>query len=99
MAGNSGVTVVAPAGNGITSVPTSLTGTCPTGWSTCAPSVGGGCCATGYACQVGLACSATGPGGQGSEIGKIAPQSRAGSLYGRIDVGRVLVIFSMAMML
>lgn len=67
----SSITAVAPTGSGISSVQTLLTGSCAQGWSTCPPDIGGGCCPTGYAC--GSVCTATATGGQGSTVGKIAP--------------------------
>ncbi|KAF8863626.1 hypothetical protein BDZ45DRAFT_798207 [Acephala macrosclerotiorum] len=42
------VTVVVPVGSAATV--TSPTGTCATGWSTCAPSDGGNCCPSGWSC-------------------------------------------------
>lgn len=67
----SSITIDAPTRSGISSVTTLLTGSCASGWSTCAMNVGGGCCPSGYAC--GTACTATATGGQGSVVGKIAP--------------------------
>lgn len=67
----SSITVAAPTGDGISSVASALTGSCASGWSTCATDVGGGCCPSGYAC--GTACTATATGGQNNVVGKIAP--------------------------
>ena len=65
------ITAVAPTGSGITAPGTVLTGACATGWQSCAQSVGGGCCPSGYAC--GTSCTATATGGGGSQVGKEAP--------------------------
>lgn len=43
-----GITVAVPVGSAATL--TSATGTCATGWSTCAASLGGDCCPSGWAC-------------------------------------------------
>jgi hypothetical protein len=52
------------------------TGACPApGWSSCAASVGGGCCPPNYGC--GTSCSATG-GGASGVVSKIAPNSGTG---------------------
>lgn len=71
MVDGSSVTIDAPTGSGISSAGTLVTGSCASGWMTCAADVGGGCCPSGYAC--GTACTATATGGQGSVVGKIAP--------------------------
>lgn len=65
VATNTGLTVIAPSG----SSSAALTGSCANGWFSCAPSVGGGCCPSGYEC--GVSCSAT-VSGQ-SNVGKGAP--------------------------
>lgn len=68
------LTIVAPTGSGITAPGTVLTGSCAHGWATCAPSLGGGCCPSGYACG-SVSCNA-GPevtGGEG--VGKMAPST------------------------
>ncbi|KAJ8062309.1 hypothetical protein OCU04_008856 [Sclerotinia nivalis] len=45
---SSGITVAVPVGSAATI--TSATGTCATGWTTCAASLGGDCCPSGWAC-------------------------------------------------
>lgn len=45
---SSGITVAVPVGSAATI--TSATGTCATGWTTCAASLGGNCCPSGWAC-------------------------------------------------
>jgi hypothetical protein len=70
---SNGLTIIAPSGSGITRNPAGLTGTCASGWSTCAATYGGGCCPNGYGC--GTSCTATASGGQGNVVGKIAPNS------------------------
>lgn len=45
---SSGVTVVVPVGSA--AMVTSPTGSCATGWFSCASSVGGSCCPSGYSC-------------------------------------------------
>lgn len=67
-----GVTAIAPTGTYLSGSTTLLTGSCATGWSSCAASFGGGCCPSGYACGT-AACSATASGGQSNLVGKIAP--------------------------
>ncbi|SMQ55636.1 unnamed protein product [Zymoseptoria tritici ST99CH_3D7] len=51
-----------------------LTGRCANGWQSCAPSLGGGCCPTQYACGI-ESCGATAAGGEGT--GKVAPSEGA----------------------
>lgn len=75
---SNGVTVVAPTGSGITAPASLLTGSCAQGWATCAPSVGGGCCPSGYACETAT-CAAV---GGGSDVGKLAPNSGADAVGG-----------------
>lgn len=48
-------------------------GSCASGWMSCAASVGGGCCPTGYSC--GASCIATVSGA--GDTSKIAPESAA----------------------
>ncbi|KAI5274983.1 hypothetical protein E4T47_02107 [Aureobasidium subglaciale] len=62
---NSGLTVIAPSG----ASSAVLTGSCANGWFSCAASVGGGCCPSGYGC--GASCTAMTSGE--SNIGKGAP--------------------------
>ena len=75
-----GVTIAAPTGVDGASLPT---GTCPSGFNSCAPSLSGGCCLTGYACQVStcVADSTEVSGGQG----KVQPNSAA-VWTGEVDV-------------
>jgi hypothetical protein len=54
---SSGVTIVVPVGSAATV--TSPTGTCATGWSTCAASYGGNCCPSGFQCGT-ASCSSVG---------------------------------------
>lgn len=70
---SAGITVVAPTGSGITANSLGISGTCATGWFSCASTDGGGCCPSGYGC--GTSCTATASGGQGSTVGKVAPSS------------------------
>lgn len=84
----SGVTIVAPTGNGI-STANLVTGVCATGWQTCAASNGGGCCPAGYAC--GASCTATASGGGGSVTGKKAPQSGGAMSISRRSMDRVVL--------
>ncbi|KEF55985.1 uncharacterized protein A1O9_07565 [Exophiala aquamarina CBS 119918] len=70
---SNGITIVAPTGSGITAPASLLTGSCARGWATCAPSVGGGCCPSGYACETATCAAASG----GSDVGKLAPESGA----------------------
>lgn len=71
------LTVIAPTGSGISRNSAALTGSCAYGWSSCAATVGGGCCPSGYGC--GTSCTATASGGQGNVVGKIAPSSASKS--------------------
>lgn len=73
-----GLTIVAPTGSGITAPGTTLTGACAKGWATCAASLGGGCCPSGYQCGA-TSCAASATGGAGT--GKMAPNSATGSLH------------------
>jgi hypothetical protein len=66
---NSGLTVMAPIGAS-SAVPT---GSCANGWFSCAASVGGGCCPSGYGC--GTSCTAMASGQ--SNVGKGAPSEAA----------------------
>lgn len=49
------------------------TGTCADGWVSCAASVGGGCCPSGYGCGTSCTAMATGQ----SNVGKGAPSEAA----------------------
>ena len=86
------ITAVAPTGSGITAPGSLLTGNCAKGWSSCAPSLKGGCCPAGYACGTAT-CSATASGGGGNQVGKEAPN---GSHSGRVvDMfGLIVTIFA-----
>lgn len=64
--------MVASSSPGVTSVQTLLTGSCAQGWTTCGTEVGGGCCATGYACG-SAACTASISRSAVATIGKIVP--------------------------
>ncbi|KAK0104021.1 hypothetical protein ONS96_005126 [Cadophora gregata f. sp. sojae] len=55
---SSGVTVVVPVGAAATVA--TPTGTCASGWETCAASVGGNCCPSGWGCGT-ASCSSVGP--------------------------------------
>ncbi|KAH8687768.1 hypothetical protein BGZ60DRAFT_394417 [Tricladium varicosporioides] len=55
---SSGQTIVVPVGTAATV--TSPTGSCATGWSSCAASVGGNCCPSGFACGI-ASCSSISP--------------------------------------
>lgn len=68
-----GVTIVAPTGSGIGAAIAGLgQGSCQTGWSSCAPSLGGGCCPGGYGCVSGTTCTATVTGETPSVEAKVA---------------------------
>ncbi|KAI4733412.1 hypothetical protein E4T50_16033 [Aureobasidium sp. EXF-12298] len=69
VATNSGLTVMAPSG----ASSAAPTGNCANGWFSCAASVGGGCCPSGYGC--GTSCTATASGQ--SNVGKSAPSEAA----------------------
>ncbi|KIW31328.1 uncharacterized protein PV07_02985 [Cladophialophora immunda] len=72
------LTIVAPTGSGITAPGTQVTGDCAHGWSTCAPSVGGGCCPSGYVCGATSCSVPAGVTGGGNGVGKEAPNVAAG---------------------
>ncbi|PQE19125.1 gpi anchored protein [Rutstroemia sp. NJR-2017a BBW] len=55
---SSGITIAVPVGTAATV--TTATGTCATGWSSCAASVGGDCCPSGFECGT-ASCSSVGP--------------------------------------
>ena len=68
-----GVTIVAPTGSGIGAAIAGLgKGSCQTGWSSCSPSLGGGCCPGGYGCASGTTCTATVAGETPSVEAKVA---------------------------
>ena len=68
-----GVTIVAPTGSGVGAAIAGLgKGSCQTGWSSCAPSLGGGCCPAGYGCVSGTTCTATVAGETPSVEAKVA---------------------------
>ena len=67
------LTIVAPTGSGVSLNPLRITGSCADGWISCAATIGGGCCPSGYGC--GALCTATASGGQGNVVGKTAPSS------------------------
>lgn len=52
---------------------------CAQGWFSCADTVGGGCCPTGFAC--GSSCSAT--GGQATTLAKTSPENSVASRISR----------------
>lgn len=81
--GTNGVVIVAPTGASLSP----QRGTCPTGWYSCAASVGGSCCMDGYACGQ-QQCTATASGSQ--VIDKIAPQSRASTFSNASIFGLVI---------
>lgn len=64
------VTVVAPTGVAGANTPS---GTCRSGWNSCPASLSGGCCPTGYGCEVAT-CTAESTEVAGS-VGKIQPES------------------------
>ena len=84
------LTIVAPTGSGITAPGSLLTGSCATGWSTCAPADGGGCCPTGYACGT-MQCSPTGTADGAGVVGKIAPSGASMSQ----TMERLLILLAM----
>lgn len=69
VATNSGLTVMAPSG----ASSAAPSGNCANGWFSCAASVGGGCCPSGYGC--GASCIAMASGQ--SNVGKGAPSEAA----------------------
>ncbi|OAP54242.1 hypothetical protein AYL99_11343 [Fonsecaea erecta] len=73
------LTIVAPTGPGITAPATQVTGSCAHGWSSCAPSVGGGCCPSGYVCGVTSCNVPADVTGGGKGVGKEAPVNAAAS--------------------
>ena len=77
------LTIIVPPGSGTTGNLAGATGTCASGWYTCANTDGGGCCPRGYEC--GTSCTATASGGQGNVVGKTAPSS-AMKVYGWQDL-------------
>lgn len=81
VANTHGVTIIAPTGNGIgaATVGSSGSGSCATGWSSCAASLGGGCCPSGYGCGAGPSCMATQAAETASTIAKETPTSASGS--------------------
>jgi progranulin len=84
------LTIAAPTGSGVTAVGTLPSGTCATGWATCAPSVGGGCCPSGYIC--GTASCSISPqatsslGVAGGQVGKEAPSNSANTRSGGVGL-------------
>ncbi|KAF2223607.1 hypothetical protein BDZ85DRAFT_261887 [Elsinoe ampelina] len=66
--GNGDRTIVAPAG----ATTAALVGNCQSGWATCAASVGGGCCPSGFVCGA-ADCTATASGQ--ANVGKEAPNT------------------------
>lgn len=89
---SNGITIVAPTGSGITAPASLLTGSCAQGWATCAPSVGGGCCPSGYACETATCAAVSG----GSDVGKLAPESGASRAIGGDGMG-VMIVFASLM--
>lgn len=90
---SNGRTIVAPA-------PTMTGGggrRCAQGWFSCADTVGGGCCPTGFAC--GSSCAAT--GGQATTLAKTPPESSVGSRISWEDMRMVVmsVVFWIAVMM
>ncbi|KAF2004952.1 hypothetical protein P154DRAFT_519009 [Amniculicola lignicola CBS 123094] len=67
--GSNGVTIVGPSGASLAS---QQGGSCPTGWYSCAASLGGDCCLEGFAC--GAQCTATSSGNT-QVAGKVAPST------------------------
>ena len=93
----SSLTIIAPTGSGITAPGSLLTGNCANGWATCAPSVGGGCCPSGYECG-SVSCSipagATSSLGisSGGQVGKEAPASAGTRSLRAIGMGTVGIL-------
>lgn len=52
--------------------------TCRTGWISCPASVSGGCCPSGYGCEIST-CTAEGAEASGNAVGKIQAESGAWS--------------------
>ncbi|KAL4999609.1 hypothetical protein BDV10DRAFT_164624 [Aspergillus recurvatus] len=69
--------------------------TCATGWFSCADTVGGGCCPTGYAC--GASCTAVPTASTTGTVAKEAPT--ADSIGGAVRSNRRTLICAMFMML
>jgi hypothetical protein len=88
---SNGVTIAVPVGSSTggteiiftniqtTAAPTSFVsnGKCVAGFQTCAPSLGGGCCPGGFACENGPYCTAMPGMGATGEISKVAPSLAA----------------------
>ena len=94
-----GVTIVAPTGSGIGAAIAGLgKGSCQTGWSSCAPSLGGGCCPGGYGCVSGTTCIATVAGETPSVEAKVAANGARDPFRGynwMIALATVMVIVSL----
>ena len=93
---SNGVTIVnGPTGDGM--LPSAggnagqQTGACPAGWFTCTSSDGGGCCPTGYNCQMNnCVTTATGLGPTGTAT--VAKVSTSG---GSENGGGMLLVFTL----
>ena len=79
-----GKTIVAPA-----PTMTGGTGRCAKGWFSCADTVGGGCCPTGFAC--GSSCRAT--GGSATTLAKSPPDNSGSRLL--LEKGKKMLIVGM----
>lgn len=88
-----GVTVEAPTG---VSGAADASGTCRDGWFSCGANEGGGCCPTGYGCDVATCTATAAPDGQNHAIGKEAPESSGISWSREIDMVFTLLLASIS---
>ncbi|PVH89261.1 hypothetical protein DL98DRAFT_565360 [Cadophora sp. DSE1049] len=89
---SSGVTVVVPVGAAATVA--TPTGACASGWETCAASVGGNCCPSGWGCGT-ASCSSVGPS-RTAVLQKASPGGAA-RIGGSVGWGVGAVVFVMSM--
>ncbi|KAH6683216.1 hypothetical protein B0J14DRAFT_623175 [Halenospora varia] len=91
---SSGQTIVVPVGTAATV--NSPTGACARGWSTCAASVGGNCCPSGFACGTAVCSSISST--QTSVVQKGSPSmgARTGMSY-ILQVGVILMMVVLSM--
>ncbi|KAG9241940.1 hypothetical protein BJ878DRAFT_465348 [Calycina marina] len=89
---SAGVTIVVPVGSAAKVA--TPTGACASGWSTCAASVGGNCCPTGYECGT-ASCSSVGASAT-DLVQKGSPAKSGGE---RVSMGWVRVMLVAMMML
>jgi len=90
---SNGLTVVVPVGSA--AALNSPTGVCATGWSSCAASLGGNCCPTGYECGT-ASCSSLSPT-QTAVVQKGSPNSGTRGGAGFVALGAVPLMMLMAL--